>query len=305
MDAVTLASAMGCSMGTANTYVADVNTALLRSNATTINRVAMWCAQIGHESAGLKYMEELASGAAYEGRRDLGNVFAGDGRRYKGRGPIQVTGRSHYLEFGTWCKAQGLVTDADYFINVPTAVATSRWGFLAAAWYWTVSRPQLNHLSDVADVEGATRAVNGGVNGLADRRARWNHCLPLGPALLPATPTPARLPAPKGLPLMIERALAKGLNEGRLVCPTGSASRLVGQSWVSVSLTGGGRVQMWCQRGARSDGAPPGSPGGVIDWTILNAERPWLAVPSGTEFIEYRITSNGGPGSLLIEQQPK
>lgn len=111
---------------------------------------------------------------------------------------------------------------------------------------------------------------------------------------------PAR---PKELPLMIERALAQGLSEGRIVCPTGSASSLVDQSWVSVSLAGGGRVQIWFQKGARSDAAPPGA-GNPVDWTIFNAERPWVAVPSGTEYIEYRISADG-PGSLLIEQKPK
>lgn len=117
---------------------------------------------------------------------------------------------------------------------------------------------------------------------------------------LPPVPTPAR---PKELPLMIERALSKGLNEGRMVCPTGSASSLVEASWVSVSLAGGGRVQLWFQKGARSSAAPPGA-GAPVDWTIWNAERPWVAVPSGTEFLEYRITANGA-GSLLVEQKPR
>lgn len=117
-------------------------------------------------------------------------------------------------------------------------------------------------------------------------------------------PTPAPQPTKKGLPDMIERALTAGLNVGRVVCPTGSASGLVSHAWVSVSCQGGARVQLWCQRGARTDGPPPGTPGGVADWTLLNAERPYMEIPSGTEYLEYRITADGA-GSLLIEQRPK
>lgn len=185
MDTRTLAAAMGCSTATAQTYVVDVNRALAQAGCTTVNRAAMWCAQVGHESAGLRYMEEIASGAAYEGRRDLGNTQPGDGRRFKGRGPIQLTGRNNYARFGQWCRDNGLVSDANYFVNNPAVVATSRWGFLAASWYWVVARSNLNALADAGDITAATRAVNGGINGLADRIVRWNRCRALGNALLP------------------------------------------------------------------------------------------------------------------------
>ncbi|OZM73978.1 hypothetical protein CFN78_06735 [Amycolatopsis antarctica] len=196
MDAQTLATAMGCSRAVADRYIGDFNVALRQAGCTTVNRAAMYCAQIGHESVGLRYMEEIASGAAYEGRKDLGNIHPGDGKRFKGRGPIQLTGRHNYGRFGVWCRATGLVSDANTFVNNPAAVATSKWGFLAASWYWTVARPALNGQADRRELEAATRSINGGLNGLTDRRARWNRCLQLGAALLPSgggsTPAPHR-----------------------------------------------------------------------------------------------------------------
>lgn len=185
MDAATLARAMGCPAERARLYVADFNAAMLAAECTTINRAAMWCAQIGHESAGLRYMEEIASGVAYEGRRDLGNTQVGDGKRFKGRGPIQLTGRANYGLFGKWCAARRMVPAADHFQREPHLVATSRWGFLAASWYWTDARPKLNALADAADLVGATRAINGGTNGLDDRRTRWERCRGIGADLLP------------------------------------------------------------------------------------------------------------------------
>lgn len=168
-----------------------VQQALAESNCTTVNRIAMWCAQIGHESGGLQWMEELASGQEYEGRTDLGNTQPGDGRRFKGRGPIQVTGRHNYTKLSEWAYDQGLVPTPSFFVDDPEQLATDRYGFFGAIWYWTVARPQMNALADSGDLEGATRAVNGGLNGLEDtpsgspgRRTRWNRCLTMGSELL-------------------------------------------------------------------------------------------------------------------------
>lgn len=164
-------------------------------------------------------------------------------------------------------------------------------------------------------LRGGMRRYNGSgpaaeryADSFMGRYATWSARLSGASVSVPASPTaPAPIPAvpagPKELPLMIERALKAGLNEGRIVCPTGTASALVAQSWISVSLVGGGRVQFWFQKGARSAAAAPGT-GAPVDWTIWNAERPWTAIPSGTEFVEYRITGQG-VGSLLIEQKPR
>lgn len=194
MDYATLCAVMGRTVP--QPYVEPFNLALVQAGCTTVNRVAMFCGQVGEESGGLRWMEELASGAEYEGRKDLGNTQSGDGRRFKGRGPIQLTGRNNYGAFSRWAHAQGLVNSDDYFVANPTLVAEPRWGFLAAAWYWTVARPRLNALADAGDIVGATKAVNGGTNGLADRTARWKRALTFGDRLLPTPGGAVTPPAP-------------------------------------------------------------------------------------------------------------
>ncbi len=136
------------------------------------NRAAMFAAQVGHESLGLRYFEELWGPTAQQRRyepgttlaRDLGNTQPGDGSRFRGRGPIQLTGRGGYTAFLAWCRAQGFRPPD--FLADPGQVATSRWGFLAASHYWTVRRPKINGLCDAADLEGVTRQINGGTTGI-------------------------------------------------------------------------------------------------------------------------------------------
>ena len=126
-------------------------------------RCAHFLAQIGHESGELRFRSELASGEAYEGRRDLGNTQAGDGPRYKGRGLIQLTGRANYAEYG---RALGR---EDELIAHPEQLADDiALAIDVAAWFWT--RRELNALADRDDLTGITKRINGGLNGLDDRR---------------------------------------------------------------------------------------------------------------------------------------
>ena len=159
--------------------------AMRAADITTVKRAAMWCAQLGHESGGLRWMEEIADGSAYEGRADLGNTRPGDGRRFKGRGPIQVTGRHNYTECSKWAHARGLVPSPTFFVDQPQQLASDRYGFIGPVWYWVAARPQLNALSDAGDLDGVTRAINGGLNGIEDRRLRYRRALDLGAQLLP------------------------------------------------------------------------------------------------------------------------
>jgi putative chitinase len=104
---------------------------------------------------------EFASGEEYEGRVDLGNTHPGDGPRYKGRGLIQLTGRANYREYG---KALGIDLEGH-----PEWAAEPKRSLLIACEYW--KRRNINAACDRDDIEAVTRLINGGVNGLAARRA--------------------------------------------------------------------------------------------------------------------------------------
>lgn len=165
-----------------------LNSAMLLASCTTVNRAAMFCAQVGEESISLTAATELASGAEYEGRADLGNTHPGDGVRFKGRGFIQITGRFNYGKLSQWANRKGLVPTATYFVDNPTQLATDKYVWLGPVWYWTVAR-SINPLADAKDIKGATQAINGGQHGIEDRTHRWLLCLGLGNAILP-TPAP-------------------------------------------------------------------------------------------------------------------
>lgn len=189
MDAQTLREVMQGNLpnGGYTKLIGAYNNAAKAAGINTVRRAAMWAAQLGHESVGLRYMEEIASGSAYEWRKDLGNIYAGDGVRFKGRGPIQLTGRANYRAFTKWANANGHST-IDFEAN-PHKVSEPHWGFLAATYYWVVSRPDLNKAADAGDVLWASRLINGWVttpNGLADRRRRYAHALTFGERLLPS-----------------------------------------------------------------------------------------------------------------------
>lgn len=161
-----------------------VSEALRACECTSVLRIAMWLAQIGHESGGLYYTEEIASGAAYEGRADLGNTQPGDGVRFKGRSWIQITGRLNYTRLSQWAFDKGLVGHSDYFVQEPYKLAQDEYAGLGAAWYWVVARPDTNQAADRRDLDRVTRYINGGISGIEDRRARYSRALSMGDQLL-------------------------------------------------------------------------------------------------------------------------
>lgn len=126
----------------------------------TYLRVCHFIAQCAHESASFRTLEEFASGQAYEGRRDLGNVRSGDGRRYKGRGIIQLTGRANYRDTG-----KRLGHDLE---NNPNLASEPEISVLTALDFWKTRN--LNQFADRDDIETVTRRINGGLNGFNDRK---------------------------------------------------------------------------------------------------------------------------------------
>lgn len=195
-DAQALAFALGDSLPLER-YAAllpAVRDGLRKSECDNPRRVAQWLAQIGHESAGLRYMEELADGSAYEGRQDLGNIYPGDGRRFKGHGPIQITGRENHRQVSEWAFQRGLVPTPTYFADNPDELGSDTFAFLGASWYWTVARgDQINAAADREDHETVCRLINGGLHGYEDRVQRYHRALQVADRFV-AAPEPA--PAP-------------------------------------------------------------------------------------------------------------
>lgn len=189
-----LARAAGINEDKARQILPGVINGLRESDCTNPNRIAMWLAQMGHESGGFVYTEEIASGAAYEGRRDLGNTQAGDGVRFKGRSWIQITGRHNYTALSKWAHAQGAVPTPTFFVDEPAKLAQIQYAGLGPAWYWTVARPDINALSDRRDLVTVTQRINGGQNGIQDRRNRYDRALALGNELLTLTTTAPNTP---------------------------------------------------------------------------------------------------------------
>ncbi|MBB4267368.1 glycoside hydrolase family 19 protein [Roseospira visakhapatnamensis] len=162
-EAVLAATAGGrlseCQAALIAAVAAEAPAALPPAGIDTAPRVAHLLAQLAHESNRFRTTEEYASGAAYEGRRDLGNTRPGDGRRYKGRGLIQLTGRANYRRFG---RLVGEDLEAH-----PERAAEPGLSLRIAAAYWTDRG--LNPLADADDIRAITRRINGGANGLPDR----------------------------------------------------------------------------------------------------------------------------------------
>jgi predicted chitinase len=131
-------------------------------------RQAAFLAQLAHESAEFRFMEEIwgptPAQKRYEGRRDLGNTQPGDGFRYKGRGPIQVTGRANYKRYGDLLGID--------LVGSPQLAATPEVGFRIAGLYWRTNG--INAMADRQDIVAVTRAINGGTNGLDDRKKYYD-----------------------------------------------------------------------------------------------------------------------------------
>ena len=146
-------------------YYNALNQKMTENSINTPLRQAHFLAQIAHESGELRYSEEIASGEAYEGRADLGNTQPGDGKRFKGRGLIQLTGRSNYKRYGEARGKQYTTDDTAKLLAIDPSIAVD-----VSCWFWV--EHDLNTLADVDNVMEVTKTINGGYNGLEDRKAK-------------------------------------------------------------------------------------------------------------------------------------
>ncbi len=155
----------------AGVFVPVLNTAMNRYGIIGTPRAAAFIAQVGHESGQLRYVREIwgptAQQAGYEGRADLGNTVKGDGSKYRGRGLIQITGRTNYAACG---EALGLD-----LLSKPELLELPQHAAMSATWFWSMKG--LNTLADQGDLVKITRRINGGLNGLADRQALYDKAL--------------------------------------------------------------------------------------------------------------------------------
>ena len=140
-----------------DSYLSIINGWAEHFHINTPLRMAHYLAQIAHESGELRYTKELASGRAYEGRKDLGNTQHGDGVKYKGRGLIQITGRANYRKYANYCGFD--VVGSPELLERPLGATKSS--------MWVFETFGCNELADQDNLKAIRRKINGGYNGLA------------------------------------------------------------------------------------------------------------------------------------------
>ena len=151
-------------------YLPYLNNFFIYYEVNTFERICAFLAQIGHESGQLEHSEEIANGSAYEGRKDLGNTEKGDGKRYKGRGLIQITGRANYQKLTN--EMRGLPMGVD-FVEQPELLKEPQYAVQSAFWFWNDRK--LNKYADLKEdnFRRITKIINGGYNGYDDRYKIW------------------------------------------------------------------------------------------------------------------------------------
>ena len=168
----------------------------------TPQRIAAFLAQCGHESGGWTVFEENLNYSAQGLRKIFGKYFptdelamayqrqpekianriyanrmgngpeeSGDGFKYRGRGPIQLTGKSNYTSF-----AKDMFDDWENVVENPDWVTYDKdFALMSAIWFW--NKNKLNHEADIGDIKTMTRKINGGYIGLEDRIKHYNECI--------------------------------------------------------------------------------------------------------------------------------
>lgn len=203
MTPETLSKCWGVSIERAAPWAGPITEAMRLHSINTMERQAMFLAQVGHESGCGRYTVEIwgptPAQTRYEGRADLGNTQPGDGSRFRGRGLIQITGRTNYQAV-----ADALSVDV---ISNPELLSKPLLAALASGWWWR--RHGLNEIADTKDVIRATKRINGGTNGLRERQALYEAAMdvlfeePAPPPVITPAPAAPVAPAPGGFAALL------------------------------------------------------------------------------------------------------
>jgi putative chitinase len=185
-------------------WAASMNEVFPTYDINTPQRVAAFLAQCGHESGGWTVFEEnlnysaqglngifrkyfptveeatpyarkpeMIANKIYANRMGNGSPESGDGYRFRGRGPIQLTGRANYTAF-----AKEMFEDWENVVQNPDWVTADRdFALMSAIWFW--NKNKLNHEADIGDIKTMTKKINGGYIGLDDRIKHYNECIHL------------------------------------------------------------------------------------------------------------------------------
>lgn len=188
MTPETLAVCTGCRRGPlASAWLAPIEFAMAAYGIDSPLRQAAFLANIGHESGGLRYSTELwgptPTQARYEGRADLGNTQPGDGKRFRGHGLIQTTGRYNHARVRDRLRERFPDRNVPDFEAEPERLALPEWAALSAADFW--DDKNLNRWADRGDFDGVCDVINrgrktdkdGDANGYAERHANYVRAL--------------------------------------------------------------------------------------------------------------------------------
>ena len=165
-----LAGIWNCAQSLIYDYEVDeLNRCLQEWDIVSPLRIRHFLSQTAHESGGGKWKKELSDGWYLEGRTDIGNTQPGDGPKYKGAGYIQLTGRANYQDFSNWKKTDSKIMD------IGCNHVAEEYPFTSAGFWWVNNK--MNELCDTnPSVEQVTLRVNGGYNGLDDRKYYYGRC---------------------------------------------------------------------------------------------------------------------------------
>jgi putative chitinase len=193
MNTEQLAKILKMKPSKAGEWIDAINETFEKFDISTPERQACFLGQCAHESGGFTALSENLNYSAaslcrvwpkrfptitdgqicernpekianrvYASRMGNGDEESGEGYAYRGRGLIQLTGKSNY-------EACGKALDVDLIEN-PDLVATPQYAALSAGWFW--NKNKLNAYADKGDMEGLTKKINGGTHGIEDRVAR-------------------------------------------------------------------------------------------------------------------------------------